>query len=423
VPTIPRSLAASCLIAVCGIFAVLPVRAHAQDDKRQPSEDEIQRRVKAEVERQLKEREAKTWTAGLNPQGGGLFVKSPDGKTLFRLYGYAQPTFTYTDRDNGATFQETDFRVRRARLDFAADYDDRYKLFVEVDGAPTDGTSLVEAYAQAAFVRDRHYLRFGKFITPFSTENLRSSRALDTVERFQALNAMFSLPALDVQFGPMLWGSLDPGKKVAYFLGVFNGNSSAGAAVVSGQRGNARDNNGHKEVQGRVNVKWTDALTTGAAFDDDKEELQTLTLASYSGSRFLGIPVTGARRAWDGDLHWKHDRCSFDSEWLSSDFKDSRARLSGGYVQAAFWARGSEAHGGVQPVLRVEQAEITGAALRGIDGKRYEAVTLGANVWFNGWTRWQVNAIDEHFDGRGNGPFKAGAGWRPTVLSQLQVKF
>jgi phosphate-selective porin len=168
------------------------------------TDDEIQQKVKAEVEKQLKEREAKTWTTGLNPQGGGLFVKSPDGKTLFRLYGYAQPTFTYSDRDNGATFEETDFRVRRARIDFSADYDDRYKLFVEVDGAPADGTSLVEAYAQAAYVRDRHYLRFGKFISPFSTENLRSSRALDTVERFQALNAMFSLPALDVQFGPML---------------------------------------------------------------------------------------------------------------------------------------------------------------------------------------------------------------------------
>ncbi|HSS52212.1 MAG TPA: porin, partial [Thermoanaerobaculia bacterium] len=415
VSRILRSLAASCLIAVC----VSPLRAQ---DKPAPSptDDEIQQKVKAEVEKQLKEREAKTWTAGVNPQGGGVFVKSPDGKTLFRLYGYAQPTFTYTDRDNGATFEETDFRVRRARLDFAADYDDRYKLFVEVDGAPSDGTALVEAYVQAAYVKDRQYFRFGKFITPFSTENLRSSRALDTVERFQALNAMFSLPALDVQFGPMLWGYLDAGKKVTYYLGVFNGNASAGAAVVSGQRGNARDNNGHKEVQGRLNVKWTDSFTTGVAVDDDKEESQTLTLASYSGSRFVGIPVVGKRRGWDGDVHWKHRTFSFDSEYLSSDFKDSNAKLSGGYVQTACWARGDEAHGGVQAVLRAEEAEIT-PPIR--DGGRLEAVTLGANVWFNGWTRWQINAIDEHFDGRGNGTFKTGAGWRPTVLSQFQIKF
>ena len=58
-----------------------------------------------------------------------------------------------------------------------------------------------------------------------------------------------------------------------------------------------------------------------------------------------------------------------------------------------------------------------------MDGRRITAVTAGANVWFNGWTRWQINVIGEHFDGRGNGPFKAGSGWRPTVLNQLQIKF
>ncbi|HSF39372.1 MAG TPA: porin [Thermoanaerobaculia bacterium] len=414
-----RSLVASCLALLCA--AGLAAQEEALPPS--PEEEAIRKKVKEEVERQLKEREAQRWTAGINPQGGGVFVKSPDGKALFRLYGYAQPTFTYTDEDNGATFEETDFRVRRARVDFSADYDDRYRLFVELDGAPSDGTALVEAWVQAAYVKDRHYLRAGKFITPFSTENTRSSRALDTVERYLALNALFSLPALDVQFGPMLWGHLDKGKRFTYFLGVWNGNASAGAGVVSGQRGNARDNNGDKEVQGRLNAKWTDALTTGIAFDIDKEEAQTLTLASYSGARFLALPVSGDRRGVDLDAHWKRGRLSLDSEWLSFDFEDSGAELAGGYVQAAFWARGSEAAGGVQPVLRAEVAELSGDALAGIDGERIVAVTLGANVWFNGWTRWQVNVIGEDFDGRGNGSFRKGSGWRPTVLNQFQVKF
>jgi len=86
----------------------------------QTDDAQIDEKVKAEVEKQLKEREAQRWTAGINPQGGGVYVKSPDGQALFRLYGYAQPTFTYTDRDNGATFEETDFRVRRARIDLLA---------------------------------------------------------------------------------------------------------------------------------------------------------------------------------------------------------------------------------------------------------------------------------------------------------------
>jgi hypothetical protein len=416
---VSRSLAALLAIFIAGFAAGLPVLAQEP-----PADDaQIDAKVKAEVERQLKEREKHQWTAGINPQGGGVFVKSPDGQALFRLYGYAQPTFTYTDKANGLAFRQTDFRVRRARLDFAADYEERYKLFVELDGAPADGTALVEAYVQAAYVKDRHYLRFGKFITPFSTENLRSSRALDTVERYLALNAAFSLPALDVQFGPMLWGYLDSGKKVSYYVGVWNGNSSAGAAVVSGQRGNARDNNSAKEVQGRLNVKWTDALTTGAAFDADREEEQTLTLASYSGGRFIGLNVHGQRRGYDLDAHWKRGRLSLDSEWLGFDFRDSATKLAGGYVQGAFWARGDEAKGGVQPLLRAEVAGLSGDALRPVDGRRITAVTAGANVWFNGWTRWQIDVIGEHFDGRGNGPFTSGSGWRPTVLNQLQIKF
>jgi Phosphate-selective porin O and P len=384
--------------------------------------DEVARQVAEQMAEKAKATEAARWTAGLNPRGGGAFLKSPDGKTLFRLYGYAQPTFTYTDEDNGASFEESDFRVRRARIDFTVDYDDRYKLFLEYDGAPSDGTALVEAWAQAAYIKGRHYVRAGKFITPFSTENTRSSRSLETVERYLALNAMFSLPGLDVQFGPMLWGHLDKAKKLTYFVGVWNGNASAGAGVVSGQRGNARDNNGDKEVQARLNFQATKELVVGAAFDASDEEPQTLTLASYSGGRFLALPVAGQRRGWNADAHWKRGRLSLETEWLSFDFEDSGLGLDGGYAQVAWWAKGSE-DGGVQAVLRAESAALDGPPLQAIDGDTVQAVTLGANLWWGGHTRWQINAIGEHYDGRGNGSFRTGEGWRPTVLSQLQVKF
>jgi phosphate-selective porin len=417
------------VLAVLTILAVLSpaARAAAQEEPPTPVEDQVREEVARQVAEKMAEAEAKRWTAGLNPQGGGLFVKSPDGKTLFRLYGYAQPTVTYTDRDNGTSFEEADFRVRRARIDFTVDYDDRYKLFLEYDGASADGTALVEAWAQAAYIRGRHYLRFGKFITPFSTENLRSSRAMDTVERYLALNAMFGLPALDVQFGPMLWGHLGAEKRVTYYVGAWNGNAAANAAVVSGQRGNARDNNGDKEVQGRLNVQWTPELTTGVAVDLSREEAQTLTLPSYSGGRFLAVPVQGDRRGVNLDAHWKRGRLSFDSEWLGFEFEDSDTELRGGYVQAAWWARGSEAEGGFQPLIRAEIAELshTGRedAVQALDGSRIEAVTLGVNIWPEGRVRWQVNLIGEHFDGRGNGSFLADSGWRPTALAQLQIKF
>lgn len=90
-------------------------------------------------------------------------------------------------------------------------------------------------------------------------------------------------------------------------------------------------------------------------------------------------------------------------------------------------ARGSEAEGGFQPLIRAEIAELSHAgreeAVQALDGSRIEAVTLGVNIWPEGRVRWQINLIGEHFDGRGNGSFLAGSGWRPTALAQLQIKF
>jgi hypothetical protein len=417
------SVLRACFIIVLAAL-LAPRAARAQVKGEDPSLDEkMKAAVDREVERKMKEMEAARWSVGLNPNGGGAFLKSPDAKTLFRLYGYAQPQFTWTDAAHKQTFGTTDFRVRRARLDFSADYDDRFKLWIEIDGAPADGTALVEAYAQGAFVRERLVLRFGKYISPFSSENLRSSRALETVERYLALNAMFGLPALDVQFGPMLFGAIDSGKKVSYQVAVFNGNSSAGAAVASGQRGNARDNNSHKDFQARLNYKATSELTLGGAYDNDVEEAQTLTLSSYSGARFVTAAVKGKRIGWDADAHFKKGKLAVDAEWLHADFGDSSVTLHGGYVHASYWVSGNEAKG-AQAVLRGEYQQADGNAVAAADGTTMTAVTVGTNLWWLGVARLQIDVILEHVNGNGNaGVYTSGSGWHPTLLSQLQVKF
>ena len=372
-------------------------------------------------------RDSLPWSIGLNPQGGGLFVRSPDGRVYFRLYGYAQPTVTLTDARNRQAYHTLDFRVRRSRIDFSVDYDDRYKLFIEIDGAVGDGTALVESYAQAVYARGQfgsHTVRLGKFITPFSTENLRSSRALETVERFLALNAMFGLPALDVQFGPMFFGTVGTGdRRLSYYAAALNGNASAGAAVVNGTRGNARDNNGFKDVQLRLDAQLSQPVKVGIAFDADHEEGQALALTSYSGASFVSIPVRGRRRGLDVDASWRlTPRVVVSTEALGARFTESDAELRGGYAQLTAWTTGSERDGGVQLVLRAEASELRGAAVDNLDGKQMTAVTTGANVWLNGATRVQINAIAEHTSGAGNGVLTERA-WRPTVLTQFQIKF
>jgi hypothetical protein len=425
---------ASCL-AVCTLLALSPMSlTFAQTEAvaiertaTAPTPDEIEARIRIEVARQLALAEENRWQTGITPNGGGAFIQSPDRKTTLRLYGYAQSVLTVTDSSNRLPIGESDFRITRTRLDFLFDVD-RYRLFIELEGASNPGAALVEAYGQAAYVRDRHYIRFGKYVSPFSTENLRTSRGIPLVQRFIALNSLFALPAVDTQFGPMFFGSFGAKERLKYQVGIFNGNASAGAQTINGFGGNARDNNSSKEVQVRLDYKVNDELTIGTALDIDREPAQMLQLASLSGAGLLAVPVRGKRLGMDMDAHWSRGRVALDTEWLMAKFPDNpnnqnrEVSLRGGYMQYSQWLSGSES-GGVQGLIRAETAELTGAGVAGINGDRISALTLGTNIWFHGSTRLQLNAIGEYVNGSGNLALRGGSRLRPTLLAELQVKF
>jgi phosphate-selective porin len=366
---------------------------------------------------------------GVAPKGGGLFVKSEDGRAVVRLMGYAQPTFIATAQSNKQAYKVPSFFVRRARADFKAEYDSLYTLFFEYDAGPPAGTSLVEGYAQAALVRDYLNFRMGKYIQPFSAENVRSSRALETVERFLALNAVIGMPAFDAQIGAMLFGTLDPGKQVKYFLSVNNGNGSASTG------GNVKDNNADKDWIARLEYAPVKAFRVGVAGDYDKEQGdkkagQALVVRSYAGAIFDTIRVYGQRVAADVDVHYQMNGLGLEGEWLWADFADTNATLHGGYVQAGYWVKGNEADGGIEPLLRLEYVRlgakhpIVGSADE-VDGSTLMAATLGVNWWMNGWTRWQLNVIEETTSKKGNGAYAAADDGRflPTLFAQFQIKF
>ena len=359
----------------------------------------------------------------LNPNGGGFQLTSPDEYFRLRLLAYIQAQGTFTDGANDNSFEDGDFRVRRARVDFLADIGDDYQFLLELDGAGASGAALVEARLNARLLDDALQLRLGKFTTPFSSENFRSSRSIDTVERYIALNSAFSLPALDVQNGAMLWGNVPVGRERAdgftpsltYYAGLFNGNSSAGSG------GNVRDSNGDKEFQAKLAYQPTADWTLGVGFDHNTAEAQTLNVASLSGTSFITVPVTGTRNGVSADFLYERDRFSLRGEGLYFDFQDSDLSLYGGFLQAAYFLSGDEG-GGFQPVLRVETAQLDGNALMGIDGNSISAVTAGFNWFLNGNVRWQLNYVGEYFDGAGNASVGSD-GFRSSVLSQFQIKF
>ena len=376
----------------------------------------------ATIEERMAEIEKNSWKTQLNPNGGGLQFASPDEYFRFRLLAYIQAQATFTDGANDNSFEDGDFRVRRARVDFLADIGENYQFLLELDGAGASGTALVEARLNARLLDDALQLRLGKFTTPFSTENFRTSRAIDTVERYIALNAAFSLPALDVQNGAMLWGTMPVGTEsegfapsITYYAGIYNGNSSAGS------NGNVRDSNGDKEFQAKLVYQPTAEWTLGVGFDHNTSEEQALNLASLSGTSYISLPVVGTRNGVSADFLYQKDRFSLRGEGLAIDFKDADLSLYGGFLQAAYFVTGDEG-GGFQPIVRVETAQLSGDALLGTNGDSISAVTAGFNWFLSGNVRWQLNYIGEYFDGTGNASVGA-EGYRSSVLSQFQIKF
>lgn len=170
--------------------------------------------------------------------GQGVQWHSTDSLAAFRILGYVQSTgnVNFYARGNNPS---NEFNVRRARIDLDFDYRDPYQVFFEFD-AKGSRTEMVLAQLDVKY-GNNHYVRVGKFITPFSAENLRSSRSLSTIERYTALNSMFLLPALNTQYGVMLLGQAS---NASYYLSLTNGNGKASQ--------NISENNSAKDIQGEL---------------------------------------------------------------------------------------------------------------------------------------------------------------------------
>ena len=366
------------------------------------------------------------WEVGYRKGGGGFYLRSPDGDFQFRQLGYVQFVGSLFHDDFERADSPGDFSIRRARVDWLADFYDRYQIFVEFDGGPgsVPGTSdfaLVEAKLTAD-LNAEGTLQFvgGKFVSPFSTEDLLSSRSQDTIERYMALNSLFLLPATDVQFGAMLRGyALD--RRLEVMAGVFNGNGRA--------NDNLSDDNGDKELQLKLNYRLADtpgALKLGLGFDHSNEEAQSLQLRGLTFTPWVAVPVVGTRRGVTADFQVARGPLSFRGEGLYFDFADADAELAGGFVQGTrfLWGDGMD---GLQALVRVETAALDSPLLTGPAGDRLDAVTLGLNWFWGGSFRLQTHAVGEHYNGLSTLPAGStrveGEGWKPYLLSQLQIKF
>jgi len=355
---------------------------------------------------------------GVNPGGAGAFIKTDD--FYFRVLGYVQAQATISDSSLDRTDGNGDFSIRRARIDFLLDFYEDFQLLVEFDGGPGNvpGASdfaLVEARMNWKVIDNDLQFRFGKFTTQFSTENARTSRDIDTIERFNALNAMFLLPALDVQFGVMAHGLLGADDRLYWSAGVYNGNGRA--------NDNLSDNNNSKEIQAKLGWRFSSALSANIAFDYSDEERQTLSFVDQGFNRYVSVPIEGKRIGFGGDIFWERGRWSVRAEGLAFQFdgvNESDVGLFGGFIQPAVFITG-DAQRGVQLLARGDIAHLDADSAG--DGDTIFSLLGGVNWFINPNTRLQVNAIAVHFDGPSSLLGFDDSRTLPLLQTQLQFKF
>lgn len=374
-------------------LSVVPVTAQTAEDDVEARLERLENRV------------------GITPGGGGAYLRDDDIE--LRMLGYVQGQANVFD---GALDRDSaqDFSVRRARLDFLVDLYDDYQLLVELDGAP-DRTALVIAQLDMALAGDALKLRAGKFTSQFSTENARSSRSIDTVERYLALNSLFLVPALDTQYGVMAHGEAGADRRFNWSLGLYNGNGSANA--------NVRDNNDAKEVQAKIGYQWTDSFSTRLALDYADEEAQTLSLVDAGFNDFASVDIDGTREGIGGDLHWTGGDWSLRAEAMGFRFDavaEEEVALYGGFIQPAWFISGNDQQG-TQLLVRLETSQLD--ARTNTETDALHAATLGVNWFVNPNVRLQVNGIATHVDGPSASQGFTDSRTLPSLLTQLQFKF
>ncbi len=400
------------------------------------------------------------WTGGARPGGNGFYLSAPDQGFNLNFLGYGQFVGTILDHQYRAVRSDLPFafNIRRARLTTLATVQRDAEFMVELGtptmrtvptntvfpnsgvptvptGTATAGTvdpgtigpafnhalfqgnpdlAIVEARATVALFDEWLQLRVGKFTGPFSTENSRSSRFLDVIERSNVLSSLLLVPAIDTQLGAMLFGRA-AGGIINYYFAAFNGNGNSTVTTT--------DNDGTKEFQFKLTVHPHKNFTASIGWDTDQMPLRPLSLVDHSLTPVVTGGVFGTRHGISFDWDWTVDWFNWKTELLFILFTEANLGnnyvrgLAGGYTQFNFKLWGDTSRG-VELVPRLEYSVLR-------MGRAYELYSgiLGFNFHINSNLTNTVNYIVEYMPrGVGAGIY-ANTGAHHMFMNQLQIKF
>lgn len=232
-----------------------------------------------------------------------------------KIGGYAEGWFRSdsSDLSNQTTASkkvDNEFRVRRARIDARGEISDEigYRVTANLDGpSPASGTSSVKLWDGYMAYKASPYaiVTVGQFKYDFTLEGYEGTPDRVPVLRAETINDIAG------KLGTKGGSFRDIGIRISGAYKDFFG-LAYGVSLINGSGINTGDNNGEKDIVGRVTVSPLANLTVGASAykgTGQDETAQTLEVkesaygfdAEYvnGGLRLRGEYVTGKWENWD----------------------------------------------------------------------------------------------------------------------------
>jgi Phosphate-selective porin O and P len=175
--------------------------------------------------------------------------------------GYVQADAIFSEAADDDSEPGGTFEIPRARVGLSGDITSKVSWTLGGDFATLtrDGRILRDAYVP--FTASRQFaVRFGQFVAPFSLERLTGYSKLEVIDR----SVVGALLAPSRDFGLMVFN-----------VTPWRGWLTYGAAVINGTGQNRADNNGAKDLVGRVaaRVPRVDGLTIGVNAQNGEQPL------------------------------------------------------------------------------------------------------------------------------------------------------
>jgi len=182
--------------------------------------EEINKKELEVLQAKMEEQRERALQAGYD---NGFYIKSADDQFMLKLGGYIQTDIRLFEGGEDSSNSDT-FDIRRARIGVSGYLFKHieYKLQAELD---TSDNNLTDAALNVNYTPLVQF-QIGQFKKPLGYENPISSNYTDFVERALVMDNVVSNSTISGDtrdIGAMFYGRLFE-KRLAYYLGLFNGN-------------------------------------------------------------------------------------------------------------------------------------------------------------------------------------------------------